>query len=393
MFSSRTNWDRTPNRLTEALAHRRADGREVLDLTESNPTRCGFAWDADLLLDALRHPEIVTYHPESRGLRQAKDAVRAYYADQSIRIEDEQIVITASTSEAYSFVLRLLTAPGDQVLGPAPSYPLIQYLADLENVTLLHYPLLYDHGWSVDVGALESLVTEKTKAVIAVSPNNPTGSYLGDSEREQITRLASEREMALVVDEVFRDYPWTDSEQLPISTVKGQECLTFTLSGLSKISALPQMKLGWIVVSGPAALRDEALARLEVIADTYLSVGTPVQLAARTLIDRRVNVQTAVRNRLRANLALLDETLSASECSRLQGGGGWYALLQVPRTRSDKQWALDLVEQEGVYVHPGHFFDLPQDGCLVVSLITPEEVLREGVRRILAFVESGSGPS
>ncbi len=371
MFSSRTNWDRTPNRLTEALARRRAAGREVLDLTESNPTQCGFAWDADVLFDALRHPEIVTYRPESRGLKQARDAVRGYYADQGVRIEDDQIILTASTSEAYSFVLRLLTEPGDQVLGPAPSYPLIQYLADLEDITLAHYPLLYDHGWSVDVGALESLVTENTKAVIAVSPNNPTGSYLGDSEREQITRLAAERGMALVVDEVFRDYAWSEKEQLPISTVKGGECLTFTLNGLSKISALPQMKLGWIVVSGPAALRDEALARLEVIADTYLSVGMPVQLAARVLLAMRVEVQTAIRNRLRANLALLDEMVAGSECSRLQGEGGWYALLRLPRTRSDKhsdeQWALDLVEQEGVHAQPGHFFDLAQDGYLVPS--------------------------
>ncbi|MDA1311838.1 MAG: pyridoxal phosphate-dependent aminotransferase [Acidobacteria bacterium] len=383
MFSSRTNWNRTPNRLSEALARRRAAGLEILDLTESNPTRCGFAWDADALFDALRRLEIADYRPEPRGLEEARSAVRGYYADQGIAIEDEQIVLTASTSEAYAFVLRLLTEPGDEVLGPAPSYPLIQYLADLHDVTLSHYPLLYDHGWTVDAATLESSVTDRTRAVIAVSPNNPTGSYLGDRECKRIRRLAAEHGIALVVDEVFRDYSWSESARPPASTVTVEECLTFTLSGLSKVSALPQMKLGWIVVSGPAALRDEALGRLEVIADTYLSVSTPVQVAARSLIEMRAKVQEGILRRVRGNLAELDDILSGSRCSRLQGEAGWYAVLRVPNTRGDEEWALDLIEKEGVYLLPGHFFDFPGEGHLVISLISPPEAIHSGCKRLV----------
>ena len=382
MFSSRTNWERTPNRLTEALVRRRVQGKEVVDLTESNPTGCGFAAPPEVLHAALRHPKVATYEPEPRGLPEARDAVRGYYEDQGIAVEDEQILLTASTSEAYSFVLKLLAEPGDTVLSPVPSYPLIQYLADLHDVSLLSYPLIYDHGWTVDVNALEAAVTAETKALIVVSPNNPTGSFLHDAEREGLARLAAERGMALVVDEVFRDYGWRDGGRLPASTVTVEECLTFTLNGLSKVSALPQMKLGWIVVSGPPALRDEALSRLELIADTYLSVGAPAQLAARLLLELRTDVQRAILRRVRANVASLDELLAGSECNRLVGEGGWYAVLRVPRTRSDEQWALELLEREGVYVHPGHFFDFVDGGWLVVSLITPEEVFREGVRRI-----------
>jgi len=386
MFSSRTNWDRTPNRLTEALARRRAAGLEILDLTESNPTRCGFAWDAGVLLDVLRRPEIATYRPEPRGIEEARSAVRGYYADQGIAIKDAQIVLTASTSEAYSFVLHLLTEPGDQVLAPAPSYPLIQYLADLHDVTLSHYPLRYDHGWTVDAAALESSVTDRTKAVIAVSPNNPTGSYLGDAECKRMGRLAAERGMALVVDEVFRDYAWSERGCRPVSTAAVGECLTFTLSGLSKVSALPQMKMGWIVVSGPAALRDEALARLEVIADTYLSVSAPVQVAARSLIEMRAAIQERILRRIRSNLAELDDILSGSQCSRLQGDAGWYAVLRVPTTRSDEEWALELIEREGVSLLPGHFFDFPGEGHLVISLISTTETIRAGCCRLLRNV-------
>jgi hypothetical protein len=340
--------------------------------------------DPEALVAALRHPKIATYQPEPRGLPVARDAVRGYYEDQGIAIDDEQILITASTSEAYSFVLKLLTEPGDVVLSPAPSYPLIQYLADLHDVSLSNYPLMYDHGWTVDIDMLEASVTPKTKAVIAVSPNNPTGSFLHDAERNAIARIVAERGMALVVDEVFRDYSWREQEPLPASTATVKECLTFTLNGLSKVSALPQMKLGWVVVSGPRALRDEALARLEVIADTYLSTGTPVQLAARSLLGMRADVQRGILRCVRANLASLDALLAGSECNRLVGEGGWYAVLRVPRTRSDEQWALDLLAHEGVYVHPGHFFDFTDDGRLVVSLIMPEDVFRDGVKRIAA---------
>lgn len=389
MFSTRTNWERSPNRLASALAERRAAGLDTIDLTESNPTRCGLSPDADALNAALAGPLINAYDPQPKGLPLARNAIRTYYADDGVAIDEQQIVVTTSTSESYAFAFQLLADPGDEILAPQLSYPLLPYLADLHDVSLTSYPLLYDHGWAVDLEALDVAITPRTKAIVAVVPNNPTGSYLKVGERERIVRVAAERGLALIVDEVFRDYPWAESGFRPESTATEESCLTLTMNGLSKVSALPQMKLGWTVVSGPNDVRKEALARLDVIGDIYLSVATPVQHATAALLGLRHEVQAGILSRARENLRVLDELSAGSACNRLQAEAGWYAMVRVPRTRGDEQWALDLLAA-GVHVHPGYLFDSPQEGLLVLSLLTPQAKFREGVNRIVSLTDRDS---
>ena len=362
---------------------RRAERLGTIDLTESNPTRCGLSPDTATLNTALISTSIDTYDPQPRGLPLARDAVRAYYSDQGVDVDEREIVLTASTSEGYAFACQLLAQPGDEVLVSRPSYPLLDYLANLHDIVLTSYPLVYDHGWAIDFEALQSSITPRTRAIIAVSPNNPTGSYLPVEERRRMAQIASERGLALIVDEVFRDYRWSKAGKTPASAVAEESCLTLTLSGLSKMSALPQMKLGWMVVRGPQAICDEAVARLELIGDTYLSVNTPVQLAAPALLQLRHGVQCKILNRIRGNLKRLDEILAGTACDRLEAQAGWYAVLRVPSTRSDEQWALDLLAA-GVHVHPGYLFDAPQEGLLVVSLLTPPATFREGLEPLIA---------
>jgi aspartate/methionine/tyrosine aminotransferase len=382
MFSDRTNWNLTPNRLSEALARYRASGKALLDLTASNPTECGFQYAIHAMMRALCNPRTVEYQPDPRGLEIARRAVTAYYNQRNLKVPPERILLTTSTSEGYSFVFRLLCNPGDELLIPSPGYPLFDFLAQIQDVKLVRYALIYDHGWQIDLHALEQAVTPRTRGVIVVHPNNPTGHFAKTAEMAAINQLCARRQMAIIADEVFLDFSLM--AEPPFSFCANHEVLTFTLSGLSKMSGLPQMKLAWLAVSGPEELKKEALARLEVIADTYLSLSTPVQLAAPAFFEMRHGFQQQLIPRLRRNLAELDRQLSAQKnCSRLEVEGGWYALLRVPATGSDEDLALELLEQKNVYVHPGHFYDFRQDGYLVVSLITPEDSFAEGIRRLL----------
>lgn len=384
MFSKRTEWKLEANRFARAVEGRRAAGGELLDLTVSNPTQCGFEYDAAAILDALSQPGAMEYRPEALGLRSAREAVAAYYAERGVEVAPERIVLTASTSEAYAFIFRLLCEPGDEVLAPAPSYPLFQFLADIQDVRLAHYPLFYDHGWHVDVGALRAQANERARAVVVVNPNNPTGSYVRAEERAALAGLCGEGGMAVVADEVFLDFALDGKPRTSFAAER--HALTFTLTGLSKISALPQMKLAWMVVRGPEDSVREAMVRLEVIADTYLSVSTPVQLALPTLLAQRRGVHRQIIERVRGNLRALDEALAGqSACSRLEVEGGWYGVLRVPATRSDEDWAIALLER-GVAVHPGHFYDFHGEGYLVVSLIARAEEFREGMRRVVELV-------
>ncbi|MGH9649795.1 MAG: pyridoxal phosphate-dependent aminotransferase, partial [Terriglobales bacterium] len=303
MFSSRTNWDLTPNRLAAELARLRARGREVLDLTESNPTRCGLKYESRAILKALARPAALQYHPDPRGMASARESVADYYRKRgggaaSLRVDPQKILLTASTSEAYSFVFRLLCEPGDQVLLPSPSYPLFEFLAGLNDVELVPYPLLYDHGWEIDLHSLESAITLRSRALVVVNPNNPTGSFVKAHEIKALNRLCAARSLALVADEVFLDYA-REGKVRP-SLAANRQVLTFALSGLSKVSALPQMKVAWAVVNGPKPEVRRAMARLEVIADTYLSVSTPAQLALPGLLAQRRPVQAQIRRRLAA---------------------------------------------------------------------------------------------
>lgn len=356
----------------------------MLDLTASNPTDVGIEYDESAIREALSAPAVLKYEPASKGLANARVAVAEYYAQRGTHVDPEQIVLTVSTSEAYSYVFRLLCDPEDEVLVAQPSYPLFEFLADIQDVTLRSFELIYDHGWQIDFHSLERAVTPRTRAILLVHPNNPTGSYVKEHERQQLNAICRTHDLALVVDEVFLDY--AHDQQRRASFADNSDALTFTLSGLSKISGLPQMKVAWIVGSGSAA--GEALRRLEVIADTYLSPNAPVQAALPVLLDERHKVQRQLNERISANLGELDAQLTRqAACSRLDVEGGWYAILRVPATRADEELAIALLEA-GVVIYPGHFFNFPRDGYLVVSLITRESDFTRGVRRIFDFVGS-----
>jgi alanine-synthesizing transaminase len=394
MFSDRTNWRLSPNAFTNAIEEVRTSGRKLLDLTVSNPTEAGILPNVDVVLAALANPEAMRYDPQPRGLPKARQAVCRYYRD-SHKVADldpERIILTTSTSEAYSYVFRLLCNPGDEILVPKPSYPLFEFLADLADVKLVSYPLLYDHGWQIDFDSLHKAVTPRSRAVILVHPNNPTGSYVSQAERAALNEFCSSysdnQRMALIVDEVFLDYPHDSVPRQ--SFVTNADALTFTLSGVSKISALPQMKLAWVVANGPPEIVTAAGARLEIIADTFLSMNAPVQLAASVLLDQRRTIQPVLLGRVRENLSELDRQLAlhpSSACTRLQVEGGWYAVLRVPALGTDEDLAINLLRKKGVIVHPGHFYDFPNDGYLVLSLITGRADFCEGVARILQVVE------
>jgi alanine-synthesizing transaminase len=389
MFSNRSNWKLTQNRLTEALEQAHSSGARVLDLTISNPTRAGLHYDEPQILQSVSSPQAMDYDPQPKGLPSARAAVAAYYQTQHgiAHVDPEYLILTTSTSEGYSFVLRLLCNPGDELLVPKPSYPLFEFLADLQDVKLVPYPLIYDHGWQMDFPSLQNAVTKCTRGVVVVHPNNPTGSYVHHEEQESLYRFCRERELALIADEVFLDYAH-DGEKRQ-SFAANQDVLTFTLSGVSKISALPQMKVAWIVTSGPAPEVEAAKARLEVIADTYLSMNAPIQWATPVLLDQRKTIQPQLLDRVRANLAELDRQLSAQKtCQRLNVEGGWYAVLRVPVTQTDEELALNLLRRKSVLVHPGHFYDFPSDGYLLLSLITPKDEFAEGISRLLEVVRN-----
>ena len=384
MFSSRTNWKLSLNRYTEALTRHQSLGRKLLDLTVSNPTTIGLSYDTDAILAALGDAQSLTYEPLAKGLPKAREAIGRYYHELGVTLDPEQLLLTTSTSEAYTFCFRLLCEPGDEVLVPTPSYPLFEFLADLQDVRLVPYELIYDHGWQIDFLGLEERITDRTRAVIVVHPNNPTGSFVKTHEMAALAALCADRSLAIIADEVFLDYSLADKAQ---SFTMSNACLTFTMSGLSKISGLPQMKVAWLAVSGPPDLQAEALARLDVIADTYLSMNAPIQHALPVLLEQRRSIQKQLNARVCENLAELDRQLAKQQfVSRLQIEGGWYAILRVPITRTDEELAVELVSHHDVLVQPGHFYDFANDGYLVVSLITPAAMFRQGMTRLLQYV-------
>lgn len=392
MFARRTAWSLEKNALTREVEGRRARGLPVIDLTESNPTRCGFQYDSAAILRALANPAAMLYQPEPRGPRLAREAAVEYYAGRGVAIDAEQVFLTSSTSEAYSYLFRLLADPGDSVLVPQPSYPLFDFLTGLNDLQTIPYPLKYDSGWTIDLDELRTRLeaADRTfhlpRAIVVVHPNNPTGSFVQSDEAEALAEICRQHDLALIADEVFADY---NLQAASISSHAAiDSVLTFTLSGLSKISALPQMKLGWIVVSGPSAARADAMARLEIIADTYLPVSAPVSTALPDLLATRRDIQAHIMMRLKQNLSELDRQLDAtSRIARLRVDGGWYAVLEMPRLPiGDEDLAAALVRDDGVLVHPGHFYEFTSDGFLVLSLITPADTFSEGIRKLIARV-------
>jgi alanine-synthesizing transaminase len=384
MFSQRTDWKLTPNKYTRALEEMRSSGKPLIDLTISDPTECELDYDPTTILQAFQNPRSLAYEPEAKGLLQAREEVALYYKEEhGETIETGALLLTTSTSEAYSHVFRLLCDPGDEVLVPKPSYPLFDFLADLQDVRLVPYFLQHAHGWFIDFDSLRRAVTTRTRAVLLVHPNNPTGSYVKGEEASQLNALCRERNLALIVDEVFLDYSVTVGRRK--SFVGNTDALTFTLSGLSKTAALPQMKVAWMTTTGPEWLTRPALERLEVIADTYLSLSSPVQWAFPGLFAQRRSLRPQLLHRIQENWSCLKSTLSGKHgYELLDTEGGWYAVLRIAGDTSDEDLAIEIMQKAGVVVHPGHFYDFPHGEYLVLSLITPVSNFQKGISALPA---------
>ena len=383
MFSRRLNWSFSSNRLSRLLEEKRAAGAEVLDLTESNPTRTGFDHPADEILSGLTDSRSLTYEPHPLGLRSARDAVAGYYRRRGQDVSPEELTLTASTSEAYSFLFKILCDPGDRVLIPRPSYPLFDYLASVESLVTESYSLVYDGSWSIDPETIRQRIGPRTRALLLVHPNNPTGSYVKKTERDALITMCREQGLALIVDEVFADYAIEEDSNRLLSFVGEAAVPTFVLSGLSKVSALPQMKLAWIWTGGPQELREEARQRLEQLGDLFLSVGAPVQHAAARFLELAPAMQRVIRARLTENFQLLRSTLAHPAALETLGTeGGWYAVIRCPQLRSSEEWALAFLDSDDTLIHPGYLFDFPNEAYLVVSLLTTPEILAKGIERL-----------
>jgi len=389
-FSTRTNWHLEPNRLTLALANRRARGLPVTDLTRSNPTTAGLSYPVEELAEILRHSALAPYEPNPRGLLFAREAVAEELSKRGPEVSPDDLILTASTSEAYSFLFKLLCNPGDSVLVPVPSYPLLDHLAALESVRPHTFPLTFHSGlrsrWALETHFLEeALDRTPSKAVVAIHPNNPTGNFLTIDELHALERSCAARKLPLISDEVFFDYPISEMSRQQSAAVL-QDCLSFSLGGLSKSAGLPHWKLGWIQVSGPVVERRQALEGLELIADTFLSVSSPVQHTLSGLLPLASKMRTLISRRILKNLAALERlVLKDGPVELLPVEGGWSAVLRLPRIRTDEEMAVELLERRGVLVQPGYFFDFAQEGFLVVSLLGDEQEFVAGIQNVVDF--------
>ncbi len=411
MFSSRIAKNAANNKLTLALEQRRKSGAPILDLTESNPTRSDIHYDEPSISCALTQPGIMRYEPQPQGLLSAREAISAYYAERGVAVDPGSLVLASGTSEAYGYLFKLVADPGSEILVPVPGYPLLEVLTTLEAMRLVPYRNLYDEGrgWSVDMERLANTVSNRTRAIVVVSPNNPTGAFLKQDELSGIAELCRKFRLALIIDEVFSDYgrgldadtaadagaTAADAGRAPerVASAAGHDgALTFVLNGFSKIVGLPQLKLAWIHVSGPEDLKVQALEGLEFIADAYLSVSTPVQLAAGAILRQRKAIQSQILARLSDNSRFLGDALRVSNrCTMLKREGGWYAIIRLPDDASDEEICLRGVEEDGVLVHPGYFYDFPSGNHLVLSLLTPPEVFREGAAKLAARLRRQEG--
>lgn len=385
-LSRRTCWDARTNRWSALRAERERRGDALLDLTSSNPTLVGLEVPPEIL-QSLADPRAAVYEPHPLGIPSARQAIAALHGG---GVDAERIVLTASTSEAYSFLFKLLTDPGDSVLIPRPGYPLFDFLGGLESVKLLDYALDRDDDWSLDLDELESRGAENTRVVVLVNPGNPSGIYLKESEWGRLQELCRCRGWAVIADEVFSPYAMAPDPHRVECAAAQASVLTFSLGGLSKWAGLPQLKLGWIRVGGPEVLVEQALRRLEVIADTYLSVSTPVQWALPRLLAAGADVQQSIRRRVQANRDLVTAQTAGSPCRLMLSEGGWSGVLHVPALQSSEEWALELLAHEGVLVHPGYFYDFPREAFLVLSLLPRQAVFAEGLRRLVARIHETS---
>jgi alanine-synthesizing transaminase len=388
MFSRRTDWNLAPNDLTKLLEEKRSRGTPIVDLTESNPTRCGFSYSSRIL-ESLADPSALQYDPDPRGTSSARKSIADYYHRKGIPVTPEAIILTASTSEAYTYLFTLLCDAGESVLVPKPSYPLFDYLCRLNDVEAVHYRLRYDDEWHIDFDSLRENVDSTTRAVLLVNPNNPTGSYAKKNERDKLVDFARRHELALIVDEVFFDYPIVERDDWYGSFAAEGGVTTFTLNGISKMLGLPQMKLAWLTLSGSAEVVRSACDQLEIIADTYLSVGTPIQRALPKLLADST-VTDEIRERIRSNHRSLHSRLAGQSGSLLSTEAGWSAIVRLPNVASDDAWALQVLKNCNVLVHPGHFFEIEQESCIVLSLLPAEAMFLDGITKITKYVSKNS---
>lgn len=366
----------------------RTSGRNIIDLTLSNPTEAGIEYPVTEILDSLYNRYSLRYQPEPFGLLSTREAVVDYYSVKNIEVSPTSILLTASSSEAYAFLFTLLCEAGDNVLVPNPAYPLFEFLAQLNNVDVRPYRLRYDGEWHIDMDSVRKAVTPSTKAIVIVNPHNPTGMFLKREELQALNEIAAQNDLALIVDEVFADYAFGSDRARVCSTASNADAVTFTLNGISKMCGLPQLKLGWIVVGGKEELKREALHRLEIIADTYLSVNTPVQLALPGLLQYGQMIRRQIKERVEQNLSFLKNSLNKnSPLSLLNSEGGWYAILKIPKTRTEEEWAIQLLDETGVYVFPGYFFEFQEGDFLVVSLLPSGDIFRNGIEQIRRIVK------
>jgi alanine-synthesizing transaminase len=402
-FSKRTEWDTEESDLARAHRERLVAGLPIADLTASNPTRCGLDYPTDLLTP-LMNPAAFDYDPDPKGKLAAREAICQYYSDHGVRVRPEQILLTTSTSEAYGYLFKLICDPGDVVLVPQPSYPLFDFLARAEAVGLAAAPLIYDYGWQLDLKGLQRQITANTRAVVLVHPNNPTGHFTKLEEARELAAICRNHGLALIVDEVFLDYGLDNRLDYGFQSIEQAfgngssfaarelDVPVFVVSGISKICGLPQMKAAWLVAVGPGS--GAALERLEVLADTYLSMNTPIQQALPVWLGARAGIQKQILDRVRGNLAELDRALAEqTRCdegggvlvNRLRAEGGWYAVLRIPAIQPDEVTARELLEL-GVWMHPGYFFGMGESGWLVVSLLSEREEFDKGISILLEYL-------
>jgi alanine-synthesizing transaminase len=389
-FSRRTSWHRQQNKLTTLYEHLLSQGRPIFDLTISNPTKCGFDYSSIVPLNISTSSLI--YNPDPRGLLSARQSISRYYYENNVTVAPENIFLTSGSSEGYSHLFKLLCNPGDTVLVPRPSYPLFDYIAELNDVRLAHYNLNYDGEWQIDLDTISTALNEShtpVRAIIFVHPHNPTGMFLKLGEYRSIKDIAIKHGLALIVDEVFIDFPFNADERRLPSSVDEKDILTFTINGISKSFGLPQMKIGWIVVGGAAGMIVEATARLEIICDTFLSVNIPMQAILPDLIGGALVVRRQILDRIFSNYNFLVDAIGKNHsCTVLGTEGGWCGVLRIPSIKSDEQWSLELLENKGVYVQPGYFFDFPGEGYLVLGLLMAPPIFQKSIPAIVDYVSN-----
>jgi len=385
-FSNRTNWPLSENKLVTMLNSLKEEKAPIIDLTESNPTRCGFKYLNEKILVPFNEEESLTYDPHPQGSLKSREAISQYYKQKNLNVSEEQIFLTSSTSEAYSYLFRLLINPIEGVLFPQPSYPLFQFLGDLNDVEISNYPLVYLDSWRIDCNALKTLVNIDTKAIVLVNPNNPTGSFVKENEMIAINELCQKYHLSIICDEVFHDFAFDYSKKY-LSCVHNHDVLTFTLGGLSKTLGLPQMKLSWIVITGPEREVHLAIKRLEIVADTYLSVNTLAQNAIGYWLSSRKQIQDEIKTRVKDNLDIIKTQTDSTASRLLQTEGGWYAVLKIPNIKTEEDWALKLLNKYHVFIHPGYFFDFTEEAYIVISLLSQTDIFNEGFNRILSRIE------